>query len=243
VGLSAAPHRFHADGETMTQELVTQMLNTLALVPLTLLPIINPLSSAPIFSMTAGTDRATVRQLARQVATNCWIVIVAAIFVGGFVLDLFGISLPIVRIGGGLLVAASGWRLLNRSDDEDAVTDAVRRSHPGGLTPAEIARRSFFPITFPLTTGPGTIAASIAIGAGLPRQPTLYIASAAAALAGATLTVAAIYIVYRNAPRLLAKLGEVGTLVMARLMAFVLLCIGIQIVWTGWAELNGIAAR
>jgi multiple antibiotic resistance protein len=55
--------------------------------------------------------------------------------------------------------------------------------------------------------------------------------------------VAVIYLVYRNAPALLARLGEVGTLVMTRLLAFVLLCIGISILWAGWAELNGIAAR
>jgi multiple antibiotic resistance protein len=66
------------------------------------------------------------------------------------------------------------------------------------------------------------------------------VAAAAVTVVGAALTVAAIYLVYRNAPRLLARLGDVGTLVMARLMAFVLLCIGIEILWTGWADLNGI---
>jgi multiple antibiotic resistance protein len=223
----------------MAQSIAIELLQTAVGVPLTLLPIINPLSSAPVFSMTAGTDRTTIRQLARQVAVNCWFVLVAAILVGTYVLDLFGISLPIVRVGGGLLVAASGWRMLNRNDD-DAVNAAIKRSQPAGLTPAEVARRSFFPITFPLTTGPGTIAASIAIGAGLPRHPALYVASAGAAVLGATLTVALVYLIYRHASRLLARLGEVGTLVMLRLMAFVLLCIGIQIIWTGWAELNGI---
>jgi multiple antibiotic resistance protein len=176
------------------------------------------------------------------VAINCWFVLVASLFVGTYVLELFGISLPIVRIGGGLLVAASGWRMLNHSDD-DEVHAAVKRSQSAALTRAEVVKRSFFPITFPLTTGPGTIAAAIAIGAGLPRQPVMYVASAAVSLVGAAVTVAVIYLVYRNAGRLMARLGEVGTLVMTRLMAFVLLCIGIEILWTGWAELNGIGAR
>jgi multiple antibiotic resistance protein len=69
------------------------------------------------------------------------------------------------------------------------------------------------------------------------------VVSAFVALLGAALTVAVIYLVYRNAARLMARLGEVGALVMMRLMAFVLLCIGIEIAWTGWAELNGIVAR
>jgi multiple antibiotic resistance protein len=154
---------------------------------------------------------------------------------------VFGISLPIVRVGGGLLVAASAWRMLNSSDD-DEVQAAVQRAQSSKASRAEVLKRSFFPITFPLTTGPGTIAASIAIGAGLPRQPALYVTHGIAVTLGASLTVAVIYLVYRHAPALMARLGEVGTLVMMRLMAFVLLCIGISILWAGWAELNGLAA-
>ena len=219
-----------------------EFLQALLLVPITLLPIMNPLSGATVFTTTAGGNPATTRQLARQVAINCWFVLVASMLIGTYVLELFGISLPIVRVGGGLLVAASGWRMLNSRED-DEVTTAVKRSQSDELSPAEIAKRSFFPITFPLTTGPGTLAASIAIGAGLPRQPALYVVGALVAMLGATLTVAAVYLVYRNAGALMDRLGEVGTLVMTRLMAFVLLCIGIEIMWTGWTELNGIAAR
>lgn len=218
---------------------IGNFLQNLVIVPLTLLPIINPLSGAPVFMLTVGNDHSVACRLARQVAINCWFVIVVALLIGTYVLALFGISLPIVRIAGGLLVAASGWRLLQRGDD-DEVKSAVVRDHPDELSEGDIARRAFFPITFPLTTGPGTIAACIALGASLPRQPALYVINAVGAIAGATITAGVIYLVYRNAPRLLGKLGEVGTLVMMRLLAFVLVCIGIQIVWIGWAELNGL---
>jgi multiple antibiotic resistance protein len=214
-----------------------QLVRALLVVPLTLLPIINPLSSAPVFMMTAGDDPANARRLARQVALNCWYILLGALFVGSYVLEFFGISLPIVRVGGGLLVAASGWRMLNHSED-DEVRAAVARGQAAALSPRQVAQRSFFPLTFPLTTGPGTIAAAIAIGANLPRGPARYAVAAIVAAAGATFTVIVIYLVYRNAPRLLARLGDVGTLVMARLMAFILLCIGIQILWNGWSELN-----
>ncbi|WP_137918551.1 MarC family protein [Hydrogenophaga sp. 2FB] len=217
------------------------LLQSLALVPLTLLPIMNPLSGAPVFSMTVGGDPVASRQLARQVAINCWLVLVGSMLVGTYVLELFGISLPIVRIGGGLLVAASGWRMLNRSDD-DEVQAAVKRNQTVAWTHADVVRRSFFPLTFPLTTGPGTIAAATAIGAGWPRQLQMYVAGAMVAVLGATLTVGVVFLVYRHAGVLMAKLGEVGSLVMIRLMAFMLLCIGIQIIWTGWAELNGITS-
>ncbi len=87
--------------------------------------------------------------------------------------------------------------------------------------------------------GPGTIAASIALGAQIPTTPVQYVAGAAVAAAGAALVALVLYFIFRHAAAVLEKLGEVGTLVMIRLMAFMLLCIGIQIMWTGWAELNG----
>lgn len=226
----------------MTLPAPTEFLHAFLLVPVTLLPIINPLSGAPVFTMIAGHDPVAGRKFARQVAINCWVVLVCSMLIGTYVLDLFGISIPIVRVGGGLLVAASAWRMLNSRDD-DEVTSAVKRSQRSDLSETEIVKRSFFPITFPLTTGPGTIAAAIAIGAGLPRQPALYLVGALVAVLGATVTVAVIYLVYRNAARLMERLGEVGSIVMTRLLAFVLLCIGIEILWTGWRELNAMALK
>ncbi len=220
---------------------IVPVLKGLVLVPVTLLPIINPLNSAPIFAATVRGNQQLATRLARQVAINSWIVIVVSILVGTYVLTLFGISLPVVRIGGGLLVAATGWRMLHH-DEEDDVRAAAAASVTTELSQAEIVRRSFFPITFPLTTGPGTIAAAIALGADAPRTPLLYIAGAIVAAAGAALVSICLYLIFRNSARVLMWLGEVGTLVMIRLMAFILLCIGIQIMWTGWADLNATIA-
>ncbi len=220
---------------------IVPVLKGLVLVPVTLLPIINPLSTAPIFAATVRGNQPLATRLARQVAINSWIVIVVSILVGTYVLALFGISLPVVRIGGGLLVAATGWRMLHH-DEEDDVRVAAAATVTTEMSQAEIVRRSFFPITFPLTTGPGTIAASIALGADAPRTPLLYIAGAIVAAAGAALVSICLYLIFRNSARVLMWLGEVGTLVMIRLMAFILLCIGIQIMWTGWAELNATIA-
>ncbi|MGC4027349.1 MAG: MarC family protein [Steroidobacteraceae bacterium] len=215
------------------------MLQALALVPVTLLPIINPMSTAPVFVAATGGNRSITRRLARQVAFNSWVVLVSAMLIGTYVLAFFGISLPIVRIGGGLLVAATAWRMLHRNDGDQVQTAASEKA--GELSDAEIVRRSFFPITFPLTTGPGTIAASIALGAKLPASPALYVIGAAVAILGAALTSLVLYLIFRHAATLLGKLGEVGTLVMLRLMAFILLCVGVEFIWTGWSELNHVA--
>ena len=219
-------------------EVLTPLLMALVLVPVTLLPIINPLAAAPVFIATAGHNRAVSRRLARQVAINAFFVVVAALLVGNIVLDFFGISLPIVRIGGGLLVAATAWRLLT-SNTGDAV-QAAAAEEASALSDTEIMRRSFFPITFPLTTGPGTIAASIAIGAQFPPTLVMFAAGAAVSVVGAALTALVVYLVFANSARLLVKLGEIGMLVTMRLFAFILLCIGIQFIWDGWAQLNGI---
>ncbi|WP_119293084.1 MarC family protein [Azohydromonas sediminis] len=215
------------------------LLKSLALVPVTLLPIINPLTAASVFVATAGHNRAVAKRLARQVAINAWFVLVASLLVGNVVLEFFGISLPIVRIGGGLLVAATAWRMLS-SQAGDEVQTATAES-ASALSDVEVMRRSFFPITFPLTTGPGTIAASIALGAQLPSSPVMYVAGAGVAILGAAVTALVLYLVFANSARVLGKLGPIGTLVMMRLLAFMLLCIGIQFIWDGWAQLNGLA--
>jgi multiple antibiotic resistance protein len=219
-------------------DLIVPSLKALALVPMTLLPIINPLTAAPVFVATAGHNRAVAKRLARQVAINAWFVIVVSLLVGNVVLDLFGISLPIVRIGGGLLVASTAWRMLASNAGDDVQAAAAESA--SALSDVEIMRRSFFPITFPLTTGPGTIAASIALGAQIPTSPVMFVAGAGVAVVGAAVTALVLYLVFANSARVLAKLGEIGTLVMMRLLAFMLLCIGIQFIWTGWAELNGL---
>ena len=221
----------------MEELIAVPFLKALVFVPVTLLPIINPLSTAPIFVATFGGDRALAARLARQIAINSWFVIVVSMLIGTYVLTIFGISLPVVRLGGGLLVAAAAWRLLHRTEDDDVHAAAAEEA--SALSDAEVARRSFFPLTFPLTTGPGTIAASIALGAQIPTTPVLYVAGAVVAAAGAALVALVLYLIFKHAAAVLEKLGEVGTLVMIRLMAFMLLCIGIQIMWTGWAELNG----
>jgi multiple antibiotic resistance protein len=217
---------------------VIWFLKGMVLIPVTLLPIINPLSSAPVFAATVGTNHGIAKRLARQVAINAWFVMVTSMLVGTYVLALFGISLPVVRIGGGLLVAATAWHMLHHTEDDDV--HAVAAENASTLSDGEIIQRSFFPITFPLTTGPGTIAASIALGAGIPTDPLKYTLGVAVVACGAALVSLILYLIFKNSVAVLAKLGRIGTLVLIRLMAFILLCIGIEIIWTGWAELNSI---
>ena len=212
---------------------VTAVVRAATLAVAALMPIVNPLGSAPIFlSMSADLPTSARRQLSRQVAWNSFILLAAAMLVGSHVLNLFGISVPIVRVGGGLLVIASGWRLLNADDPQpDAkpkVTQAWER---------EVARRAFYPLTFPLTVGPGSISIAITLGAGISRQTTTGLVDAVSDLVGVAIVALCVYLSYRFASRLIAFLGETGAVVFLRLSAFILLCVGVGIFWAGFSEL------
>jgi multiple antibiotic resistance protein len=215
-------------------------LKAAILVPVTLLPILNPFGNAPVFaSLLGNVSRPAEVRMARQVALNCFIMLLGAMFIGSHVLMFFGISLPIVRIGGGILVAATGWRLLH-DNGQDAIRTQVATNPAEAWSDEEFKMRSFYPISFPLTVGPGSIAASITLGANTPTRLLDWVVSVGSAALGAALTALIIYLCYRYANSMVSLLGRLGTMVVLRLSAFILLCIGIQILWNG---LTGLLAE
>lgn len=220
-------------------ELLRVFVAAAALVPMTLLPIVNPLGNAPIFvAATAGVEK-QAPAMARRVALNCVFLLCGAILIGGYVLDFFGLSIAIVRIGGGLVVAATAWRLLNKQEPDPVRTSVAAAARP--MSEREIARRSFFPLSFPLTVGPGSIAATITLGARRPADMAHWFPALAGAAAGIAVVGLVVFFTYRYSSRLMDLLGEIGAMVLMRLAAFILLCIGIEFVWSGWVELNHLA--
>lgn len=201
----------------------------------TVLPILNPPAAAPIFlGLTEGASPFTRALLARRIARNMFWLMLGAMLVGVYVLEFFGISLPIVRVGGGLVVAASAWKLLTTSQTASDNRNALAEAY----TPEMAQRQAFYPLTFPITAGPGSITAAITVGVSL-ADPRLSLALARTG--GAVLALLAIgvllYLAYRYAEQLLKPLGEAGMIIFLRLSAFILLCLGVQIVWNGVHEL------
>jgi multiple antibiotic resistance protein len=196
-----------------------------------LLAIVNPLGAAPIFlAMSADLPPHARHHLATVVARNAFLLMASALLVGSYVLAFFGISLPVVRVAGGLVLISAGWRLLHSGDQLDlareapAVTDAWQR---------ELARRGFYPLTFPLTVGPGTLSVAITLGARTAGDRVATAFTAASDLIGIFIVALSVYLSYRYATRLIEKLGDVGTMVFLRLSAFVILCVGVAIFWGG----------
>ncbi len=215
--------------------LVLYASKSFLLVLATLLPILNPAATAPIFlGLTEGASDDTRRVLARRIAINMVLLITGAILVGSYVLDIFGISLPIVRVAGGTLIAANAWRLL-------AVSPSARDSRQSlaeAFTPEMARTHAFYPLTFPISCGPGSLAAAITIGVTLHEERlALSLARFAGGFGGLVVIGLVMFIAFRYATQLLKPLGETGTTVFLRLSAFILLCLGVQIVWDGLSEL------
>lgn len=213
-----------------------QIVESFLLVYAGLFPIVNPVGSAPIFlALTSNHPAAMRHSLARRVAVNGFLLLLGSLFVGSHVLEFFGITLPVLRIGGGLAVSSFGWRLLR---------DGVEPAAGGTNVVDETAPiDAFYPLTMPLTVGPGSISVAIALGAQRPQEPvslTHTLLLGAAAVAGLAAIGLTIFLCYRFAGRMVAMLGASGINVLIRLSAFILLCIGIQIVWSGYSALTGV---
>ena len=200
-----------------------------------LFPIVNPLEAAPFFLGLTGGMPATDRHvLARRVAVNGFALLLGSMALGPWMLEVFGIQLPVVRIAGGLVVAALGWKLLTQEQWSD---------HAAGVQ-AESARRvgSFYPLTMPLTVGPGSMSVAITIGSRKPSVGSTGLPDLAAHAGGALLGLMAIalsiYLAYRFADNIARLLGETGLEVLVRLSAFILMCIGIEIIWNGYSTLT-----
>ena len=213
-------------------------METFLLVLAALFPVVNPPGSSLIFlSMTQSASGETRRFLARRVAVNALLIMAASLLVGGLILKVYGISVPVLRVDGGALVAATGWKLLNEGSHK--AVDGV--SSPGGKP--DFSDLTFYPLTLPLTTGPGTIAVMISLGLSRPAHQTDIRFFVAALLA--TIVVAlTIYVCFAYSHLVSRLVGSVGTDILVRLTAFILFCLGLQIVWSGASELLGtIAAR
>jgi multiple antibiotic resistance protein len=216
---------------------MTVFLNTFLLVFAGLFPIVNPIGGAPIFlGLTAALSDSERNALARQVAVNSALVLAGSLFVGSHILVFFGITLPVVRVAAGLVVIAYAWKLLHTGVSPD---DEGPRG-PGGRTATLDA---FYPLTMPLTVGPGSMSVAIALGSQRPAGAvdiSMLALLAVAALVGIIAIALSVYVCYRFAEPTIGTLGKSGTNVLVRLCAFILLCIGVQILWNGYSALTAL---
>jgi multiple antibiotic resistance protein len=200
-----------------------------------LLPLVNPIGSALIFLGLVGDEPAELyRQIARRVAIATVGFLVVIQFIGSLLLRFFGISLPIVQVTGGLVIAATAWNLLFEKDAGANARD--KHQEIAVPTPGDnnIDGKVFYPFTFPITAGPGTLVVMLTLSAHASAST---LATSAAAHGGIVLAAVvlgvSVYFCYGYAPRLIKTVSPSTVHGILRVIAFILMCIGVQIAWNG----------
>ena len=213
-------------------DLLTAFGQSLLFAFIGVLPSLNPLATAPLFVDQARglSDQGRV-MLAHRIGKNVAILLAVTMLTGSYVLRFFGVSLPAVRIAGGVIVASIAWRMLNT---QQATTDDATQMAQA-LTEDKARVKAFYPLTFPLTCGPGTISVAIAVGASLHSRTSIpmSLVNLSGGLVASLLLGLLVAVTFRYSSTLLRRLGDTGQVVFMRLMAFILLCVGVEIVWAG----------
>jgi len=209
-------------------------INTFLVVLAAIFPVVNPPGTALVFvGLTSGLTPNIRRALARRVAINSFLVLVCSFLVGALILQFYGISIPVLRVAGGFIVAVSGLNLLNSGSHKaiEASGDAEPSEDPLSM--------AFYPLTLPLTTGPGTIAVVISIGISRSTfsQPADELLFISASLAAVALIAFAIWLCFSYVGLIRRVLGKGGTDIAVRLTAFILFTLGVQILWSGLSDL------
>jgi multiple antibiotic resistance protein len=206
-----------------------------------LLPLVNPLGSALVFLGLVGVSPPHVyRALARRIAINTVIFFAVIELIGSALLGFFGISLPIVQVSGGIVLAAMGWSLLNEKSCAPSA-EKTQLATPPAETQSQIdnlSEKAFYPFTFPVTAGPACIVVMLTLSVHASQGD---ITSTVFAHIGLFLSVillsVLIYFCYAYAPRITRAIAPSTAHGILRVIAFILLCIGVQIAWNGLSQL------
>lgn len=199
-----------------------------------LFPVINPIGSSLVFLGMVGVAREDVyKKLARKIALSTALFFLAMDLAGAMVLKLFGISLPVVQLAGGLVLAAMGWGLLNQKEAGQL------EPSPPLKDPSLLQGKVFYPFTFPVTAGPGVLVVMLTLSAHASKGTFVEIIfTHLGVLSGMVLMCLAVFVAYAYAPKITAKISPSTAHGVLRVIAFVLLCIGVQIAWNGLNSLT-----
>lgn len=199
----------------------TYVLSTVA----ALLPIVNPLSAVGLVaSITANLTEAERTEQIRRACIYMFFILTAFLVAGGLIMSFFGISIPGLRIAGGMIVSYLGFRMLFPETAAISRQEQVEALHKADI--------SFTPLAMPSLSGPGSIA--VVIGISTAAQQSEYVVLHYALVAvGIAITAVISYAVLRTATRLDKILGATGMNAMARIMGFLLICMGVQFIING----------
>lgn len=199
-----------------------------------LFPPVNPVGTAfivdPFMHHLTRNER---KVAAGKIALYCFLICTVTLFVGSWLFKVFGISLPVVQIAGGILICRTGWELLSSKNESK---NSAEKSSPGQHN--DIEDILFYPVAFPMTTGAGTISVLLTLSAHTSEDkwgPQLL--NLSAIFLAVLIMSVLIYVCYAFTPAVLGRLGPRGEQIVNRLSAFLVFCVGLQIATTGLKHL------
>jgi len=200
-----------------------------------LFPVVNPIGTALIlYGMTRGIDDQTWKSMSRKIAFYSFLFLCFFFFFGSYILKLFGISIPVVQFSGGIVLALMGWQLLTQQETSKPAS-GVGLDNPD----TSIDAKAFYPFTFPLTIGPGGMAVVLTFSAHLKRESGLLVTlEQVAAVIGIFLMCVVVSLCYRNLKTMTKRFSAAGALALSKILAFFVLCIGVEIAWAGFKALG-----
>jgi multiple antibiotic resistance protein len=209
-----------------------------------LLPLINPPGSAlELLGVVGVGEEKLFKLLAKNVAINTTIFLMIVAFVGPYALHFFGISVDVLQFVGGVVLAAMGWQLLNMPETGRQTSDPGLRDAAGKGLADFWQSKFFYPLTFPVTVGPGSVAVMLTLSA---QAKSLQMSDRFGAFLGLFGCVAflslLVFVFYAYAPFAAEKVPSSLAQGVLRIIAFLLICIGVQIAWHGLRSLLGTAA-
>lgn len=218
-----------------------ELFTIIKTVPLTftaLFPVVNPIGCSVLFlGLTEEADHPLRKQVAKKVAIYTFSVLTIVLFAGIYILQLFGISIPIIEVCGGLVIAVMGWNLLGQESDDEA---QAKKNASGAESNEVVAylEQAFYPFTFPFTVGPGVIAVMLAVSAHIPKAdlPMGFLEYVGAVLGILSISLL-VYYGYTYANVVVKQLTPEIRKVIMRILSFIMVCIGAEIMWTGVLDL------
>jgi multiple antibiotic resistance protein len=189
-----------------------------------LFPILNPPAMAPVFyEITSGIPEAQRNRIAFAVSCFTFYLLTAILLVGGWALKLLGVSIDVLGISGGLLLFHTAWSMLNRDD---------RVTHTEKKEMLDLTSKEFFPLTMPMTAGPGAMAVTLSMVPKASIFTTTFVVEIVGTCIGVAASAVTVWLFYRFSGDFISKLGENGKATIGQVSAFLLLAIGVQLIWT-----------
>lgn len=202
-----------------------------------LFPVINPIGSGFIVNgFLKGLDDDERKIIVKKIIINCLFIGIGTLIIGHLILLLFDLAIPIIQLGGGIIICITAIQLLL---DSDASSTNETNKMINKINIKDIEKKVFYPISFPITMGSGSISVIFTLMANKAVKEDLITTGIRYGIIVLVIVSMCIilYLFLSQGQKLMKKLGESGNLVINKLVAFFTFCIGIQITVMGISKI------